>query len=354
MHRNSLSQIPTPPSLQPLSSVQTKIWHIISLTFTIGGLALMGWGGWLFLQNQIEASQPPPARILEVGPADLNKISRQPNIPAAETNLDQDTFPKRKPAAISALAAPTVPSLVDNPLLVLAPETTAPVEAEPASPSTEFETAGETAPPETQPEPAATLEPVAETVPSLADNPLPVIEPQEAVQPPPESATYIGPIPTIPPATAPPTRMVADSINLDADVVTVGWKTVTQNGQPTNVWEVADYAAGWHKNSALPGQGGNVVLSGHNNIKGEVFRYLEDLEPGDVITLYADSRPYQYAVSDKFIVKDKGEPETVRRANARWIGPFTEERLTLVTCWPYNNNTHRLIVIAHPISKNGA
>ena len=54
---------------------------------------------------------------------------------------------------------------------------------------------------------------------------------------------------------------------------------------------------------------------------------------------------------DKFIVKDKGEPEAVRRANAKWIGPFNEERLTLVTCWPYNNNTHRLIVIAKPVEQ---
>ncbi|PKO21803.1 MAG: hypothetical protein CVU38_12900, partial [Chloroflexi bacterium HGW-Chloroflexi-1] len=52
-------------------------------------------------------------------------------------------------------------------------------------------------------------------------------------------------------------------------------------------WDVASYAAGWHKNSARPGEIGNVVLSGHHNIEGEVFRYVVDLEPGDKITLYA-------------------------------------------------------------------
>lgn len=354
MRQNSSSQFPIPPSLQPLPSVRAKIWHFISLTFTIGGLALMGWGGWLFIQNQIEASQPPPARIIEVDPDNLVETSERPNIPAPETNPAREISPERKPVAVSELTAQTIPSLADTPLPAVESELAAPVEAKPVSPSTEFETAVETAPPETRPEPAAALEPVAETAPSLADNPLPVVGPQEAVQPPPESATGAGPIPAIPPAAAPPTRIVVDSINLDADVVTVGWKTVMQNGQPTNVWEVADYAAGWHKNSARPGQAGNVVLSGHNNIKGEVFRYLEDVEPGDVMTLYADGRPYRYAVSDKFIVKDKGEPEAVRRENAKWIGPFNEERLTLVTCWPYNNNTHRLIVIAHPVSDNGA
>jgi sortase A len=111
---------------------------------------------------------------------------------------------------------------------------------------------------------------------------------------------------------------------------------------------VADYAAGWHRNSVLPDQGGNVVLSAHHNIKGQVFRYTVDLEPGDLITLYDATQSYDYLVEDKFIVKDKGEPEAVRLENAKWIGPFNEERLTLITCWPFNSNTHRLIVIAKP------
>jgi sortase A len=132
-------------------------------------------------------------------------------------------------------------------------------------------------------------------------------------------------------------------------VIKVGWQTVIQNGVSANIWIVADYAAGWHENSMLPGQVGNVVLSGHHNINGEVFRYIVDLEPGAIITLYDGDQPYDYKVEDKFIVKDKDEPDAVRRENAKWIGPFNDERLTLVTCWPYTNNTHRVIVIAKPV-----
>jgi sortase A len=182
-----------------------------------------------------------------------------------------------------------------------------------------------------------------EEVLSLADNPLPVEE--EMLTP----VAEVNPQPLVTPATSPPTRIVAESIGLDAAVVGVGWTPVTENGVTTNVWIVADYAAGWHQNSALPGQGGNVVLSGHHNIKGEVFRYTIDMNIGDIITLYVGDQPYHYAVVDKFIVKDKGQPEAVRRENARWIGPFNEERLTLVTCWPYTNNTHRAMVIAKPV-----
>jgi sortase A len=118
----------------------------------------------------------------------------------------------------------------------------------------------------------------------------------------------------------------------------------------TEVWEVADYAAGWHESSALPGQAGNIVLSGHHNIKGQVFRDVERLKPGDEVVLYAGGQAFRYVVELKMIVKEQGEPLEVRQKHAQWIGPFPDERLTLVTCWPYTSNTHRVIVVAWPVS----
>jgi len=156
-----------------------------------------------------------------------------------------------------------------------------------------------------------------------------------------------------PPAHSAPARIVAEAIGLDSPVVEAGWHQETIDGQTVSVWDVVEYAAGWHKNSVLPGGEGNVVLSGHHNILGEAFRYIVDLEPGDEVTLYADDRPYDYVIEDKFILKDKGEPPEVREANARWIGPFDDQRLTLVTCWPYNNNTHRVVVVAKPKDEGG-
>ena len=113
-------------------------------------------------------------------------------------------------------------------------------------------------------------------------------------------------------------------------------------------WKVAEGAAGWHVNSGLPGQGENIVLSGHNNTKGEIFRDVVDLEPDDIIVLYVDDQPYTYTVETRLVLPEKGMPEQTRRENARWIGPFPDERLTLVTCWPYTSNTYRVIVIAKP------
>jgi sortase A len=131
-------------------------------------------------------------------------------------------------------------------------------------------------------------------------------------------------------------------------VVELGWSATEIAGKIFNEWDVAAYAAGWHKNSALPGAGGNVVMSGHNNILGAVFRELDQLKKGDAISVWMGTQLFTYAVSQVVIIPDTGISDEQRADNARWIGPFSEERLTLVSCWPRNNNTHRIIVVAYP------
>jgi len=74
-----------------------------------------------------------------------------------------------------------------------------------------------------------------------------------------------------------------------------------------------------------------------------------DLKPGDEITLYVEDKPYTYYVAQTMILPEKGQPLETRRENARWIMPTVDERVTLVTCWPYTNNTHRVIVVAAPM-----
>lgn len=152
-----------------------------------------------------------------------------------------------------------------------------------------------------------------------------------------------------PPPSEPPDRLVIPAIKLDSTIVPISWVAVEQEGVRTRVWQVADYVVGWHETSSYPGQVGNIVLNGHHNIKGEVFRYLVDLEMGDQVHVYAQDQRYTFAVSEKHILKEKGEPLDVRRENARWIEPTEDERLTMITCWPYTNNTHRLVVIAKPV-----
>jgi sortase A len=202
--------------------------------------------------------------------------------------------------------------------------------------------------------PPSTAGPTPELLPDWTVTPTP----SEPTSPP---ATPIPPSPTptlaptatpLPPAENPPTRIVAPAIELDARVVPMGWELVDQSGTMVSEWIVPEKAAGWHMNSALPGHGENIVLSGHHNIEGKVFRYVVNLEPGDEITLYVNDIPYDYIVAEKYILKEAGMPLSVRRKNAQWIMPSGDERLTLVTCWPYEwpGNSHRVIVVARPPS----
>lgn len=116
-------------------------------------------------------------------------------------------------------------------------------------------------------------------------------------------------------------------------------------------WSTPDfYAAGWHIDSAAPGETGNVVLNGHNNVYGEVFRDLDKIEAGDEIIIRADGTNYVYAVAERHIIKDKWVSVETHEENAQWVQPTEDDRLTLVTCWPYTGNTHRLIVVAVPVS----
>lgn len=152
-----------------------------------------------------------------------------------------------------------------------------------------------------------------------------------------------------------PSRLVIPAIKADMQVVELGWsKKKDASGAIFSEWDVAEYAAGWHKNSALPGEPGNIVLSGHNNIKGAVFRELDQLKRGDEIQLYAGSRIYLYRVDEVLIVPEKYVSEQQRRENARYIQPTPDDRLTLVSCWPRNDNTHRIIVIARPANRADA
>lgn len=151
-----------------------------------------------------------------------------------------------------------------------------------------------------------------------------------------------------------PDRIVLPAIGLDSPVVELGWSARSgKAGQVFSEWDVADFAAGWHKNSARPGQHGNIVLSGHNNIKGAVFRELDQLRRGDIAQLYVGERLYEYVIDDVLIVPEKYASPEQRKMNAAWIAPTTEERLTLVSCWPRDDNSHRIIVVAFPV-QNGS
>ncbi|MBE2198782.1 MAG: sortase [Anaerolinea sp.] len=147
-----------------------------------------------------------------------------------------------------------------------------------------------------------------------------------------------------------PIRIAIPTLNVDAPISEVSLNRFAVSGGAYYQWDVPEqYEAGWHNNSARLGEVGNTVLNGHHNIHGEIFRDLEDLEEGDEIIVYDANHAYTYAVVAKEIFAESGETVAARLENSRWIGQTEDERLTLVTCWPYTSNTHRLIIVAKPV-----
>ncbi len=165
-----------------------------------------------------------------------------------------------------------------------------------------------------------------------------------------------------------PVRLVIADLKIDTAVVPMGWRVVETQSGPVSEWVIPQNEAGHHINSAALGEPGNLVISGHNNIFGEVFKPISlawdndtrvkvddftdrsDLLNGRTIELYdAAGARYEYVVREFYRLKDTGVSFAQRIANGSYILPTEDTRLTLVTCWPPTNNTHRLILIAEPV-----
>ena len=168
---------------------------------------------------------------------------------------------------------------------------------------------------------------------------------------PPDPPARAGPRPT---ATAMPLwipdRIVIPAIELDAPVVPSALVEVASWGKLYQQWVAPNlFASGWHTTSAPLGVTGNTVLNGHHNIRGEVFGRLVDLVAGDLIWVHSGDQSFVYRIVLVTILPERWQPMEVRVANARWIQPSRDERLTLVTCWPSTSNTHRLVIVATPL-----
>ena len=147
-----------------------------------------------------------------------------------------------------------------------------------------------------------------------------------------------------------PERVVIEALGVDVIVVPVVPREVAFLGEIYHQWRAPNsQALGWHHASAKLGTPGNTVINGHSSGYGETFRDLKALENGDLIHVYSGQLKFTYAVANTLVLKERWEPIEVRMANARWIGPSRDERLTLVSCWPFNSNTHRVIVVARPV-----
>lgn len=130
------------------------------------------------------------------------------------------------------------------------------------------------------------------------------------------------PVPT--PGPRSPTRIVIPGINID-------WPVVEGDS-----WDELKQGIGHRVGSANPGERGNLVLSGHDDVYGEPFRDLEKLDVGKDVLVYAGGTSFRYIIKARRIVAPNELSVLASSKN-----PI----VTLITCTPYRVDTNRLILI---------
>ena len=129
-----------------------------------------------------------------------------------------------------------------------------------------------------------------------------------------------------------PTPAPDQAIRLQIPAIPIDAPVVQGDG-----WEQLKKGVGQNIGSANPGQNGNVVLSAHNDVYGELFRYLDKLVPGDQVILYTQQRQYVYVVDRTAIV----EPTAVEV-----MASTGSPTVTLISCYPYLVDKERIVVFA--------
>lgn len=161
---------------------------------------------------------------------------------------------------------------------------------------------------------------------------------------------------------------------LSGVLIRAAWRETVETGRPARPWPWADlhpagrltipsvgldevvldtasprslaFGPARLMNGAAPGEGENVILTGHRTTS---FRALEDVRAGEGIVLEwtrrgPGSRRRAYRVeSVRVVTPDDVSP----------LRPTSSEVLTLVTCYPFGTgpaSTHRYVVRALPVS----
>jgi sortase A len=102
-------------------------------------------------------------------------------------------------------------------------------------------------------------------------------------------------------------------------------------------WEQLKKGVGQHVGTANPGQKGNMVVSAHNDIFGELFRDLDQLKPGDEVLVSTATRQWEYRVTGV---------QLVAPTDVSVMAPTERATLTMISCYPYLVDNQRIVVFA--------
>jgi sortase A len=164
----------------------------------------------------------------------------------------------------------------------------------------------------------------------LEDDFAAVLAEAEAAPPTTTSSTVPGDpvtVPTIPPVSEgePTARLRIPAIGVDKIVVEGVALPDLKKGP------------GHYPESPLPGQEGNAAIAGHRTTYGAPFNRIDELVPGDEVTVETVQGEFTYVVTEQLIVsptqvdvlEDKGD-----------------NRLTLTACHPKYSARERIVVVA--------
>ncbi len=131
-----------------------------------------------------------------------------------------------------------------------------------------------------------------------------------------------------------PTRIVVPAAGVDTAITEVG--VVRSEGRA--IWETAWRAAGHHFDSAMPGQLGNMVITGHVSVADRsnlaVFQSLDSVSEGDLVEVFSGDDMYSYRI-DKVMV--------VAPSAVKLLRSDSTSTVTLITCTKDLKN--RLVVV---------
>ena len=113
-----------------------------------------------------------------------------------------------------------------------------------------------------------------------------------------------------------------------ARVISVGVRANGELGTPNNIFD-----AGWYDGSSKPGQGGTLIIDGHNGgpTKVGIFKYLPSVRVGDHITIErGDGAVFNYVVKENITVSlDEANAYMATAGESPEPG---KESVTLITC----------------------
>ena len=253
--------------------------------------------------------EPPPERVVETPEEVVSAAETEPGV--ADKSLDRRRWSDKILLGVEVLAVLVLIGLVLNGLTILRTlnEEAAAAIRPPAAAATALITAVVLPSGHTPPTSAQGAQPNSSEIP---EHLRPLVQAYENI-----------PVPTGSPQQG--IRIQIPAIKVDAPVV------------QGDSWEQLKKGVAQHLGTPNPGESGNIVFSAHNDIFGEIFRHLDQLQPGDVISLYTSARQYTYVVTGTQIVAP---------TRVEVMAPTANAVVTLISCYPYLIDNQRIVVSA--------